>query len=217
MQTFVLDTDVSNEGIGAVLSQVEDGKETVIAYASRVLSKAERAYCVTRRKLLAVVAFIQHFRAYLLRWHFVIQTDHGSLTWLRSFRNPEGQLVRWLEQLQEYDFHIVHRSGRKHLNADALSRIPCRQCRRESHAMDTEQSTTATAPVNTIGEADLISGLSSQEVREAQLSDPNIGDALRAKEKTLDAPKGTLQGRSPTSKRLFQLWDQLRVKDGLLW
>ena len=94
MQTFVLDTDVSNEGIGAVLSQVEDGKETVIAYASRLLSKAERAYCVTRRELLAVVAFIQHFRAYLLGRHFVIRTDHGSLTWLRSFRNPESQLVR---------------------------------------------------------------------------------------------------------------------------
>ena len=122
----MLDTDASNEGIGAVLSQVEDGKETVIAYASRVLSKAERAYCVTRRELLAVVAFIQHFRAYLLGRHFVIRTDHGSLTWLRSFRNPEGQLARWLEQLQEYDFDIVHRPGCKHLNADALSRIPCR-------------------------------------------------------------------------------------------
>ena len=80
-----------------------------------------------------------------------------------------------------------------------------------------EQSTTATALVNMVEEADLISGLSCQEVREAQLSDPNIGDALRAKEETSDAPKWTLQGRSPTSKRLFQLWDQLRVKDGLLW
>ena len=119
-----------------------------------------------------------------------------------------------MEQLQEYDFDIVHRPGCKHLNADALSRIPCRQCGRESRAMDTEQSTTATALV---GEADLISGLSRQEVWEAQLSDPNIGDALRAKKETSDAPKGTLQGRSPTSKRLFQLWDQLRVKDGLLW
>ena len=124
-QTFVLDTDARNEGIGAVLFQVEDDKETIIAYASQVLSKAERAYCVTRRELLAVVPFIQHFRAYLLGQHFVIQTDHGSLTWLRSFKNPEDQLARWLEQLQEYDFDIVHRPGHKHLNADALSWIPC--------------------------------------------------------------------------------------------
>ena len=102
------------------------------------------------------MAFIQHFRVYLLGRYFVIQTDHGSLTLLRSFWNPEGQLARWLEQLQEYDFDIVHRPGCKHLNADALSRIPCRQCGHESHAMDAEQSTTATAPVNTVGEADLI-------------------------------------------------------------
>ena len=62
-KTFILDTDASNEGIGAVPSQVVDGRETVIMYASRVLSKAERGYCVTRRELLAVVTFLQQFQA----------------------------------------------------------------------------------------------------------------------------------------------------------
>ena len=123
-RTFILDTDTSNEGIGAVLSQVMDGRETVITYTSRVLSKAEHGYCVTRRELLTVVTFLQQFRAYLLGWHFVVCTDHGSFTWLRSFKNPEGQLARWLEQLQEYDFQVAHRASCKHLNADALSRIP---------------------------------------------------------------------------------------------
>ena len=58
---FILDTDASNQGIGAVLSQ-----EHVVAYASRVLSKAERKYSVTRKELLAVVSFLHHFRPYLL-------------------------------------------------------------------------------------------------------------------------------------------------------
>ena len=64
---FILDTDASDIGIGAVLSQIhDDGSEHVVSYASCVLSKPERNYCVTRRELLAVVTFVQHFRPYLL-------------------------------------------------------------------------------------------------------------------------------------------------------
>ena len=119
---FLLDTDASNTGIGGVLSQLdEEGKEHVIAFASRILSKSERRYCVTRRELLAVVVFTEQFRPYLLGREFTLRTDHGSLSWLQSFKEPEGQLARWLEKLQEYHFNIVHRPGRKHANADALS------------------------------------------------------------------------------------------------
>ena len=65
-KTFILDTDASNEGIGAVLSQVHDEQEQVVAFASRTLSKAERRYCATRKELLSAVVFIQQFRLYLL-------------------------------------------------------------------------------------------------------------------------------------------------------
>ena len=63
---FILDTDASSEGLGAVLSQVIDGREHVIAYASRVLSKSERKYCATRREMLALVWAARHFRPYLM-------------------------------------------------------------------------------------------------------------------------------------------------------
>ncbi len=55
-------------------------------------------------------------------------TDHNSLRWLHSFRDPEGQVARWLELLAEYNFIVIHRPGPQHANADTLSRIPCRQC-----------------------------------------------------------------------------------------
>ena len=120
---FILDTDASEAGIGAVLSQLrDDWSEAVIAYASRVLTRPERRYCVTRKELLAVVTFIQHFRSYLLGCEFQLRTDHGSLTWLANFKEPEGQLARWLERLQEFLFHLVHRPGKRHRNADSLSR-----------------------------------------------------------------------------------------------
>lgn len=76
---FVLDTDASNDSIGAVLSQIQDGKETVIAYASRTLSSVEKNYCVTRKEMLALVYFVKHFKQYLLGREFLLRTDHGSL------------------------------------------------------------------------------------------------------------------------------------------
>lgn len=108
---FVLDTDASNEAIGAVLSQNIDGTERVIAYASRTLTKSERKYCVTRKELLAVVHFEKHCRHYLYGKRFLLHTDHGSLKWLLRFKNPEGQLARWLEVISTYDMEIEHIPG----------------------------------------------------------------------------------------------------------
>ena len=122
---FVLDTDASNCHIGGVLSQMQEGEERVIAYGSKVLSKAERNYCVTRRELLAVVQFTMQFKHYLLGRKFTVRTDHGALSWLFQFKHPEGQLARWLELLSQFDMDIVHRPGRVHSNGDGLSRRPC--------------------------------------------------------------------------------------------
>ena len=76
---FVLDTDASNVGIGGVLSQVQDGHEKVIGYFSKVLSKPERNYCVTRRELLAVVKSVEHFYKYLYGRKFLLRTDRTEV------------------------------------------------------------------------------------------------------------------------------------------
>ena len=120
---FILDCDASNSGIGAVLSQLQSGAEKVIAYSSRTLSEAEQKYCVTRKEMLSVVFFTKYFRHYLLGRRFTIRTDHSSLRWLSQFKEPDGQVHRWLEQLSQFDYSIVHRPGLKHGNADFLSRV----------------------------------------------------------------------------------------------
>ncbi|VEN61760.1 unnamed protein product, partial [Callosobruchus maculatus] len=107
------------------LEQIQDGREVVIGYFSKRLSKPERNYCVSRRELLAIVKSVEHFYKYLYGRKFLLRTDHASLTWLLRFKNPEGQVARWIERLQEFDFDIEHRAGKSHGNADVLSRRPC--------------------------------------------------------------------------------------------
>ena len=83
---YILDTDASAVGVGGVLSQVQEGKERVIAYYSKILAPPERNYCVTRREFLAVVKSVKHFRPYLYGQHFRLRTEHASLQWLSRRR-----------------------------------------------------------------------------------------------------------------------------------
>ena len=199
---FILDTDASEAGIGAVLSQLrDDGSEAVIAYASRVLTRPERRYCVTRKELLAVVTFIQHFRSYLLGREFQLRTDHGSLTWLANFKEPEGQLARWLERLQEFHFHIVHRPGKRHGNADSLSRRPCTQCGRDSH----EDALKEARPVSAHGLIAVLTERSPQDLRKFQLEDGLIRLLLQAVEKGEKPDAGDVRREGPEAQRLLQL------------
>ena len=122
--TYILDTDASNVGLGAVLSQEQDGQEVVLAYASRTLSRAERNYDVTRRELLAVVYGLKVYRQYLLGRRFMIRTDHSALQSLRKTPEPIGQQARWQSFIEQFSFDIKHRPGTRHRNADALSRRP---------------------------------------------------------------------------------------------
>ena len=122
--SFILDTDASNDAIGAELLQVQGGEERVVSYGSCALTSEQRRYCVTRRELLGVVKFTRQYRHYLLGKPFVVRTDHSSLTWLLHFKHPQGQLARWMEELSQYDMRLEHRPGKKHANADALSRVP---------------------------------------------------------------------------------------------
>lgn len=119
---YVLETDASNHSLGAVLSQFQWGEERVFAYASSHLTPAQQSYCVTRRELLAIVQYTRQYRHFLLGNKFLLRTDCGSLAWLFRFKQTEGQLARWLEELSQHDFEIEHRAGQRHTNADAMSR-----------------------------------------------------------------------------------------------
>ena len=121
---FILDTDASDFAIGAELLQIQDGEERLLGFGSYTLSSTQRNYCTTKKELLAVVRFTRQFRHYLLGRKFYVRTDHGSLTWLMRFKNINGMLARWIEELSQYDMVVIHRKGIDHVNADSRSRIP---------------------------------------------------------------------------------------------
>lgn len=124
-EEFILDIDASGEAIGAVLSQMQDGRERVISYGSRTLTKSERNYCITDKESLAVRHFIEYYKKYLLGRKFLVRTDHQALVWLFKLKEPKDRTARWLEILSAYSFAIQHRPGQMHGNADADVQCRC--------------------------------------------------------------------------------------------
>ena len=111
-QPFILHSDASANAIGAVLSQLQSGKKTVISYWSRQLSKAERNYSTIEREALAVVCAVKEFYPYLYGFQFTLVTDHNPLTSLKDLKDTPA---RWMLYLQQFNFTFQHRSGKLHM------------------------------------------------------------------------------------------------------
>ena len=120
----MLQTDASDRGIGAVLSQCNDeGEEHPVAYFSCKLLPREERYSTVEKECLAIKLGIQAFRVYLLGRTFLIETDHCALEWLDRLKGNNARLAGWSLVLQPYDFKVQHRPGQSNGNADALSRL----------------------------------------------------------------------------------------------
>ena len=124
-KSFILQTDASNRGVGAVLSQVDEGgDEHPIGFFSRKLLPREEDYSTVEKECLAIKLAVEAFRVYLLGRHFVIQIDHHSLEWMERMKENNNRLTRWSLALQPFNFTIRYRKGKDNQNADALSRLP---------------------------------------------------------------------------------------------
>ncbi|GFW53257.1 retrovirus-related Pol polyprotein from transposon 17.6 [Trichonephila clavipes] len=120
---FIVQTDASNAGMGAVLTQLtEQGEEHPILYLSKKFSEVEKRYCTTEKECASIVFAIKRLHYYLDGNSFLVMTDHNPLVWLNRNVSSNPRLMRWALALQPYNFRIVHQSGKSHKNADSLSR-----------------------------------------------------------------------------------------------
>ncbi|XP_069975057.1 uncharacterized protein [Penaeus vannamei] len=120
---FILRTDASQDGVGAVLMQETDGEIYPVAYHSRKLKSAERNYSTVEKELLAVVDGIKKYYFYLYGDKFLLETDHMPLESLRTSKNANARLMRWAMYLQQFNFAIRYIKGSANVGADFLSRL----------------------------------------------------------------------------------------------
>jgi hypothetical protein len=162
---FILACDASNVALGAVLSQIDDeGREHPVSFASRVLSKTERNWGVGERETFAAVWAMNHYRSFLLPAQFTLITDHKPLLWLRIMKNPSSKFMRWALQLEEFNYKIQYKEGRKNCNADAMSRLP------------EEDPDNTVCPIL----IELESIMTNEDIKKAQNEDENIQKIIQA-------------------------------------
>lgn len=185
-------TDACSTGIGAVLAQrrPDAPMENPVAFISRTLTAPERNYTITEQECLAIVWAVMKLRPYLYGIHFDVVTDHHALCWLSTLKPLSGRLGRWVLRLQEFDFTVKFKSGRKHSDADSLSRHPADP----SRAFD--------APTIAV-----LDNVTARSLRDEQLKDPHFSALILH-----------LDGTTPTTdKSLSRKSSHYTLRDGVLY
>lgn len=241
---FILDTDASDKSVGAVMSQLQEGSERVIAYMSKTMNIHEQAYCVTRKELLAVVTALKTFHPYLYGQEVLLRTDNAAVSWMRNLKKPTGQTARWLQELGTYNLNVVHRAGKKHSNADALSRRPCKSCENQesgNHESDNSDDDTDTTTEHDkqgngnhievvrvctrsqtnprrVNNSNILEGWDHGTIRQKQLEDADIGLLMTFKEDGGSRPAwDQVSMKSSSMKTIWRQWERLEINNGMMY
>lgn len=236
---FILTTDGSQQGLGAVLSQKQGGAERVIAFASRGLrgsEKNDKYYSAFKLELLALKwAATEKFKEYLMFSCFTVITDHNPLRYLET-ANLGAVEQRWVAQLAELNFEVMYKPGRLNTNADVLSRIPssevpeqedtekdfiklnseevraCMWPAQESKQGETDVRVTVQASIRKV-----LNGYSWDEIRELQRSDALMGPIYNAVSKARKPSGAGRQSMPPESKKLCREFERLQLHHGVMF
>ncbi|XP_076864257.1 uncharacterized protein LOC143516498 [Brachyhypopomus gauderio] len=123
-KAFLVQTDASGKGLGAVLLQGEEGDMQPILYISRKLFPRETNYSTVEKEALAVKWALDSLKYYLMGAEFTLETDHRALQWMQKMKDSNARITRWYLSLQPFRFCVKYRKGEQNVAADFLSRHP---------------------------------------------------------------------------------------------
>lgn len=225
---FILETDASHSGLGAVLSQETDSGVRPVAYASRGLRPTERNmsnYSSMKLEFLALKwAVTEKFREYLLGHKCVVYTDNNPLSHLQSAKLGAVE-HRWAAELAVFDLEIKYRSGRSNRNADALSRqyvpAPCLAPPLLPGTLvpNSIQSNLHLGPVVSATQSlvSILPSHSASDLRGMQEDDPLLKEVLFFWHRGSLPTSAERRQLSHPATALLRQWDRLVEEDGVLF
>lgn len=208
---FILDTDFSAETgtMGACLSQKQNGKERPLIYCSLKLTPGQRNMSATKGELYTAMTFIQRLKWYLTHQPFILRTDCSALLSMRKMDFPNGMEARWLATLANYEFKVIHRSGEKHGNADALSRV--------THAVqdDDPEAQDVRALVGATGNPEMTVKVleDAEKLLEEQKNDDDLAIIRQQLTNGGEVPTETIQTASKTAQLYLRFLPDLFIDD----
>ena len=233
---FILHTDASIEGLGAVLYQEHDGLEKVVAYGSRGLRKAERNYPAHKLEFLCLKwAVTDKFHDYLYGNTFSVYTDNNPLTYVLTSAKLDATGHRWLAALGSYDFKLIYRSGKSNADADGLSRRPpqhvelfpdvvkavCQAYLVERESCPLVETLIVSNAVTLVDPPtpDLLDSTSLQNVdwSKEQVADSTLARVVELVKLKFCPDKSSLQTESPNVLKYIREWSRLSLVDGVLY
>jgi transposase InsO family protein len=122
-QPFLVATDASNHGVGAVLYQEINSQVRYVNFASAALTSGQKNYSATKKELYAIVFALNKFRNYIWGAHFTLYTDHRALTYLFTVNHTSPMVNTWMEIVLDFNFEIIHKPGILNVLPDYLSRM----------------------------------------------------------------------------------------------